>query len=475
LLIESDHKNLRLSVLHIPVLTAFYVGNIGRSLYRIRDVNRASDTVEADAIYLPGSPSNVSVANSHSLYIDGGVGDDVFYVLHNMMAVTVNASANDDRFYVSSYVTSSTLSSHLQNARLNVIGGGASDQLDVNGTPGSDTLGMGNGQITGSGLDIAFSELETINFFLEEEADILVMEDSTGVDPGVGEVTVYAGSGSDDITLGKKTNVGLDQIFINISIHAGDGFDRLFVDDTGSTAAKESIVSATSIIGLLGDPTARIIYSLLEVIDISASKGSNRMTIVSTPADSKAYVNFLDSPDEAIVHGTGDRSSLTILGRGGNDIFLFYQLGNETLATVYGDNGDDSLYVDGTGNRTEPPVNHFTGSQIRWSGGNNDDTMHANLSTSGTSLFDIFDDLNGINKLIIECSNKDTTLLSRETFVANVHDMYNEYSTIERINVLSTARLDTITISLGEGNNSMYFDDTMAAIDVFGGSSSDGT
>jgi len=457
------------------VLPAFYVGQIGRSLGNIRYVNLASDTVEVDVIYLPGGLSTVSVANSYDLHIDGGAGSDFFYVLHNKVPVTINASTNNDQFYVSSYVTSSSLSSHLQNARLNVVGGSASDQLQVNGTAGSDTLRMKNGQITGSGLDIAFSELEIIDFFLEEQADILVIEDSTGVDPGVGEIFIYAGSGSDDITLGSKTNVGLDEIFINFTIDAGAGFDRLFVDDTGSAAVKESIVSATSIIGLLGDRAAHVIYSLLEVIDISASQGSNRMTIMSTPTKSDTYVRFLDNEDMAIVHGTGDQSNLTILGSDGNDNFYFYQLGNQTLANVYGDGGNDSLYVDGSGNRKEPPVNLLTGSQIRWSGGDNDDTMYMNLSTSGTSLFDIFDDLNGINKVVIDCSKEDTTLLSRKTFLANVHDTSNENSTIERINLLSTARLDSVAVFLGEGNNSMYFDDTMAVIGVVGGSSSDGT
>jgi len=463
-------------------------------LDHIRGVNKVFDIVDVDAIYLPiGGPSSVSVGNSHSVSIDGGSGDDSFYISHHEEEVTVHGSDNDDLFYVYSYLTSSSLPSHLQNARLNVVGSsGAFDQLQVNGTAGADTLRMRDGQITGSGLDIAFSELEAIDYFLEAQADILVMEDSTGVDPDIGEITIHAGSGPDVITLGSKTNIGLDQIFTNVTVHADAGLDILLVEDTGSAAAKESVVSATSIIGLLGDRTAHILYSLLEVIDISASQGANRMTIVSTPTESDTYVTFLDSADVAIVHGTGQHSDLTVAGGGGDDNFFFYGLGNETLATVYGESGDDSLYVDGTGNQsTEAPVNLLTGSQIRWSGGDNNDAMHINLCTYGNSLFDIFDDLDGVNKVMIDCPNEDTTLLSRESFLAHIHRLSSSNvthpdSTIERINLVrvanaselsgwsDTASINSIFVRMNGGRNRIYFDDTMAPMDVYGGPLEDG-
>ncbi len=74
------------------------------------------------------------LANSHDSYINSGAGSDFFYVLHKV-PVSINASANDNQFYISSFITSSSLSDHLQNAQLNVIGGGAFDHLNVSGTP----------------------------------------------------------------------------------------------------------------------------------------------------------------------------------------------------------------------------------------------------------------------------------------------------------------------------------------------------
>jgi len=112
--------------------------------------------------------------------------------------------------------------------------------------------------------------------------------------------------------------------------------------------------------------------------------------------------------------------------------------------------------------------------------------MHIKLGSIGTSDFDIFNDLNGINDVNIDCADSKTVMLSRENFLANIHDTNNPSSTVERINLIretdsskllgfrNTAVINTMVIRLNGGTNVMYFDDTFAPMDIYGGPLVDG-
>ena len=80
----------------------------------------------------------------------------------------------------------------------------------------------------------------------------------------------------------------------------------------------------------------------------------------------------------------------------------------------------------------------------------------------------------------MDCPRSDSVLLSRENFLAHIHDKGNESSTIERINLIreadeedlsgwrDTASINTMVVRLTDGLNEMYFDDTFTLMDVFG-------
>jgi len=202
------------------------------------------------------------------------------------------------------------------------------------------------------------------------------------------------------------------------------------------------------------------------------SSASNTITVESTAQDSTTYIRGQDNDDFFYIKETiGD---LNLFAGGGQDQLYVYGLGEKSTARLFGDNGNDTLIVDGTGFTATKPVNSLQQSTLQWDGGVGQDTATIQLSSVGDFTMDILGDTDGM-RLTVYCDNYDSVMLSRVNFLANIHNTSHENSTIERINLLGAARLNSIAVFLGEGNNSMYFDDTMAAIDVFGGSSSDGT
>ena len=129
------------------------------------------------------------------------------------------------------------------------------------------------------------------------------------------------------------------------------------------------------------------------------------------------------------------------------------------------------LWIDGTflGN-SSILSNTLDLSTLRWSGGNDDDTINAVFASTGTSNIDLFDDTDGSNTLNIECADFACFVLSRENFLANVHNMTDTNSSTERINIdrvmnktdvtgwTPSVSIDSIFLHLNDGENKVYFD-----------------
>jgi len=207
-----------------------------------------------------------------------------------------------------------------------------------------------------------------------------------------------------------------------------------------------------------------ITYEGIEVLEIRLGDGVDVLTVVNVTR----------------------ATQLLIRTRGENDDLYFKALAPDSIANVYGDDGDDTIWIDGTDNWRQAPVNLLVSTRLRWSGGDGDDTMHIKQSSVGTSDIDIFNDLYGINDVNIDCADSNTVMLSRENFLVNIHDPTNPNSTVERINLIresdqsellgfrNTAVINTLVLRLNGGTNIMYFDDTFAPMDIYGGPLVDG-
>jgi hypothetical protein len=79
----------------------------------------------------------------------------------------------------------------------------------------------------------------------------------------------------------------------------------------------------------------------------------------------------------------------------------------------------------------------------------------------------------GQNQVVARCVDKICNMLSRETFIANIHAPGSSESTIERINLDPTASVYDFQLYLNGRDNTMYFDDTFCIMDVFGGDDDD--
>ena len=83
-------------------------------------------------------------------------------------------------------------------------------------------------------------------------------------------------------------------------------------------------------------------------------------------------------------------------------------MGDNTTAEIFGGDGNDVLWVDGTyGSRDNAtyPTNTFNLTLLRWSGGNGDDTINAVFTSNGTTNIDLFNDTAGVNILNIASTN----------------------------------------------------------------------
>lgn len=84
------------------------------------------------------------------------------------------------------------------------------------------------------------------------------------------------------------------------------------------------------------------------------------------------------------------------------------------------------------------------------------------LVSAGTTNLNVVGDNNDVNVLVARCSNVACTVLSRETFLANIHRPEDKNTTLERINIDSTASITSLLLYLNGGENSVHFDDTIA-------------
>ena len=165
---------------------------------------------------------------------------------------------------------------------------------------------------------------------------------------------------------------------------------------------------------------------------------------------------------------------------------------NEPAEKTYNATVQNGTASPSTNDTEDALSNYLDGSTIRWSGGDGDDEIHLQFTSIGTMTMDIFDDLDGVNALFIDCPDYAAcVILSRENFLSNTpgsNELISNISTVptERITIdrqrdleedsgfKATAMISSIILRLNKGGNQVYFDDTFSSIDVIGGLQGDG-
>eukprot|EP00956_Cyclotella_meneghiniana_P044528 scaffold321642_cov83-Cyclotella_meneghiniana.AAC.1 len=205
--------------------------------------------------------------------------------------------------------------------------------------------------------------------------------------------------------------------------------------------------------------------------DISVIIGSGPCNITTVHTSGDIYIDTQDWGEDIIdlLETVGSIDVKTYEGSDDDVVHIDYLGGN---GTVLGGLGKDLLLLDARGSLGEP-ANTMDGSHIDWNGGEGDDSIEMYFVSAGITTLNIVGDNMGVNQVTARCSDEDCKVLSRRTFLANIHDPGNSDSLLERINLDPTASITTLLLYLMGGDNAVHFDDTICVMEVFGGDGED--
>jgi len=261
---------------------------------------------------------------------------------------------------------------------------------------------------------------------------------------------IITGGGNDTIVIGNKNKGFESQVYPELIIDAGEGTDTLTINDSASEVAKVIELRPTSIDGGFHDSENKaIFYFGVEEMNLHLGTENDILTVNSTAESMFLNVTAGDGDDNVYVYGLqGD-------------------------ATVYGENDNDELYVDGRPDGIGR--NKLDGTHLKWNGGIGKDYLEVELVSAGITDLTLFGDNVGENSAVVNCREVVCTVLSRQNFLANFNNTDDPNTSLERINTdLDTQSITSLLLDLFvDGENSVHFDGTMATMDVFGGPNND--
>ena len=239
------------------------------------------------------------------------------------------------------------------------------------------------------------------------------------------------------------TRLFLLTVGVNLTLTSGNGNDVISIQEIGGS------VDLTSANG----------EDYIDVIDvggictISSAAGNDNVTL--TEVQGSTTIRTGGGNDTVRVNSV--QGYLDIDSGFADDKIYLFTLGDD--ATIYGNSGNDELFLDARGPNG---TNIMDGSTLDWNGGADDDNLEMYFVSSGTTDLNVVGDNMGVNQLITRCSDEACTVLSRRTFLANIHQPGDINSSLERINIAETASITSLLLYLQDGENSVHFDDTIA-------------
>ncbi len=158
---------------------------------------------------------------SHSTTINGGAGNDLFSILRNRAALQLNGEAGDDTFVIRTFLletdpTSDAVSevstgsgadlvSYVMNAPVAVDGGDGFDTLVLIGTEADDIFVISKDGLWGAGRFVSFVGIEKVDVDGAEGDDLFVVVSTS---PTV-QTRIFGGLGSDMILVGAAAPIAV--------------------------------------------------------------------------------------------------------------------------------------------------------------------------------------------------------------------------------------------------------------------------
>jgi hypothetical protein len=328
-------------------------GNGGDDIFSVLDTH-AVTTINGD----DGNDSMYIFANSSVLNLFGNNGDDSFYVFASVLpgsqsAANVNggaADSNGNQYY-----------SYRVNAPVNIDGGAGNDKVFIFGTVLNDVITIDGTHVTGAGIDVTFTNCETLVVAGMGGDDIFYIKHIT-IDTtvmGDGALPVFPpGVTPPDLTGGAPPATSFNDTFyvgwqgafipgslsiINatLTIQGNEGIDTAYIDNSADTVNRLFTLIATTLDSNAMGPNGHIVYdNTVDNLNLQSGAGNDTIT----------------------VNGTGAGLQTTIWGGAGNDAFIV----NAPLTTPLAINGEsntfngDTLTINGSGFGNNFVITGFT-------------------------------------------------------------------------------------------------------------------
>ena len=188
----------------------------------------------------------ISNGISASTTVNGGGGNDLMIVFHNLAVLALNGEAGDDTFVIRTFLEEDSVTqldagqgadviSYVMNSPVNVNGGDGYDRLYIVGTEADDTFVITEDGVYGGGRFVSFVAVELLGIDTVEGNDLIYVQST---DPNV-VVEVYGGLGSDTIEIGSNlVPTGANGVYAPIYAAADDliGHSGLIVHNVESTS-----------------------------------------------------------------------------------------------------------------------------------------------------------------------------------------------------------------------------------------------
>ena len=439
--------------------------------FLVVDTITSASTTPVVVIDGNGGDDTFLVFDSHAVMtINGGSGADNFYNFGNSAVLNLNGDAGDDTFYVYASVSASPTNvgagsaadsngnkvfSYRVNSPVNIDGGTGNNKLFIFGTVLNDTFTITSTSVSGAGLDVNFTNIQSLTiaglggddtFYIESiSTPTTIIGDGTIVLPSVANFLQALNVNLPDLTGGAPPATSFN--------------DTFYVGWAGASYIPGSLAGIAAPLTIYGD---------------NGPNGPNGTTIPLVGAVNTIYVD--DSAD--IASQTFNFNSATVNGGGvvtgtgfGNGGSLIYDVAVENLNFQMG-NGNNTVRIDG----------NDTNSQTSIYGGRGNDTFIVNGDYPMQAPLAIFGGLNTFpgDSLTVNGATAGNTF-SITGFTVDGMGATISYQDIEKLTVnaggASTFNVngDSIPTYLygGSGNDSFNVNSNVVPLYIAGGGGND--
>jgi hypothetical protein len=276
--------------------------------------------------------TSVWAANGNGFFINGLAPQQFRY--ENVFQLNVRGGTGPDHYALGGVVD--------DNISIDGGAGGAVDSLAVDdrafpGTLsyadiGANFMTRGTGGIFNTTYTVGYAGIESPLFYAQDSATSLNLYGSPASIPAGQQMTVFAGNGSDTITLHMRDAQGAATIRGTLGVGGGGGTDSLVINDSGSTGVSYTFQN------LSGPGTTNI--AGVGPANFGAASSVENITLSAGSGDDSFNIHTFQSGSGLVIRGNDGADSVSWTPTSRNTVTHVTAMSHFTFD---GGNGDDSL------------------------------------------------------------------------------------------------------------------------------------